>query len=78
MQIARIKHQKFKKGIERDPSIFLVLKGNEDRNSWKRNLIVTARALNIEEVLDPNYIPGSTEDKELFDEKQKYVYSIFN
>ena len=68
----------FKKGIKSDPSLFLVLKGNKDWVSWKRNLVAIARAQDVEEVLDLNYTPASAEDKELFNEKQKHVYSVFN
>ena len=68
----------FKKGIKRDPTLFSVLKGNKDWDSWKRNLVATARAQDVEEVLQPNYTPVSAEDTELFDEKQKYMYSVFD
>ena len=42
----------FKKGIKRDPSLFSVLKEDNKWYSWKRNLIATARAQDIDEVLD--------------------------
>ena len=34
----------FKKEMKRDPLLFSVLKGNKDWDSWKRNLVATARA----------------------------------
>ena len=68
----------FKKGIKRDPSLFLVLKEDNQWDSWKRNLIATARAQDVGEVLDPLYTPSTEEENELFDEKKKFMYSVFD
>jgi hypothetical protein len=35
-----------------------------------------ARAQDVDEVLDPNYLPTTSEQYELFQEKKKYLYAI--
>ena len=60
----------FKRGIKRDPSLFSVLKEDNKWDSWKRNLIATARAQDVGEVLDTTHIPSDDEENELFDEKK--------
>jgi hypothetical protein len=35
-----------------------------------------ARAQDVSEVLDPSYVPTTKQAKKLFNEKQKYVYSV--
>ena len=36
-----------------------------------------ARAQDVSEILDPSYQPKSSTEKLLFDEKQKYMYAVF-
>lgn len=67
----------FKKGIKRDPSLFPTLKNQKQWDKWLIELRAQARAQAVEIVLDTTYTPSTTEDIELFDEKQKYVYAVF-
>ena len=46
-----------------------------DSFSW--SLYITAKSHDCNEVLDPDYTP-STEDKELFEIKQVFMFSVFN
>jgi hypothetical protein len=66
----------FRRGIKRDPSLFPVLKEEKFNDTWHRSFINQARAQDVIQVLDKAYVPPTAEDKELFDEKQKYVYAI--
>ena len=66
----------FRRGIKRDPTLFPVLKEEKFNDTWHRSFANQARAQDVMQVLDPSYVPVSIEDKELFDEKQKYVYAI--
>ena len=67
----------FSKGIKRDSTLFLVLKEYSKQDLLKLNLIAIARAQDVAEFLDPSYITVISEETELFDEKQKFLYSIF-
>ncbi len=66
----------FRRGIKRNSTLFPVLKDEKFNDWWHRSFANQARAQNVMEVLDSTYVPLTTEDKELFDEKQKYVYAI--
>jgi hypothetical protein len=66
----------YKHGIKRDPSLFPTLKDERYNDTWHRTFANQARAQDVMDVLDPKYKPLSQADKELFDEKQKYVYAI--
>ena len=69
----------FKKGIRRDPNMFHALKNMKTWDNWKRSTIAQARSQGVEEILDANYkcSTGETDKQELFDEKQKYMYGVF-
>ena len=74
-----IKHSQvdqFKKSIKRDIAFFTVLKDKKQFKSWHQNLLATAAAQDVEEVLDPNYTPSNDEEALLFIEKQKYMYLV--
>ena len=68
--------QIFRRNIKRDPSLFQTLKDEKLNDNWHRSFVTQARSQDVMEVLNPGYKPTSQDDKELFDEKQKYVYSI--
>merc|ERR1711953_1495584 len=51
--------EQFKKSIKRDKSDFTVLKDKKQFKSWHQNLLATAAAQDVEEVLDPNYTPSN-------------------
>ena len=66
----------FKKGIKRDPASFAVLEDNKQWDSVHRTLKAQTCYQDVDDVLDPTYIPNTPEDHALFAEKQKYMYSV--
>jgi hypothetical protein len=66
----------FKRGIKRDPTLFPTLKDEKFNDNWHRSFANQARAQDVSEVLDPNFVPLTETAKELFIEKQKYVYAV--
>jgi hypothetical protein len=67
----------FKRGIKRDATLLSPLKDWKEFDSWQRNTVSQCQAQDVGEVLDPTYSPNTTEDRELFKEKQKYMYAVF-
>ena len=67
----------FRKGIKRDPALFPVLKEDSQWDSWNCSVIALARAQGVEHVLDSTYKPINHDEIALFNEKQKYMYSVF-
>ena len=70
--------EEFKKGIKREKDHYTTLKEDKQWDSWRRTTLATARSHACEQVFDPDYKPTTTEDKDLFDEKQKFIYSVFD
>ena len=69
----------FKRGIKRDISANPTLKHEKYYESFKRSVLVTARAHDCEEILQPTYRPRSDADSlELFTLKNDFMYSVFN
>ena len=69
----------FKRGIKRDISAYPTLKDEKYYESFNRSVLVTARAHDCEEILQPTYRPRSdTESLELFRLKNDFMYSVFN
>jgi hypothetical protein len=66
----------FKKGIKRDPASFTVLKNNKQWDSVHRTLKAQTCYQDVDDVLNPCYVPNTAEDIALFDKKQKYMYSV--
>ena len=66
----------FRRGIKRDPTLFPTLKDEKFNDNWHRSFVNQARAQDVSEVLDPLYEPMDDNSRELFIEKQKYVYAI--
>ena len=66
----------FKRGIKRDPSLFPTLKDEKYNDTWHRSFATQARAQDVSEVLDDKYKPTTQEQRDLFLEKQKYVYAV--
>ncbi len=66
----------FKKGIKRDPASFTVLKDNKQWDSVHRTLKAQTCYQDVDDVLNPCYVPNTAEDIALFDKKQKYRYSV--
>ena len=67
----------FKRGIKRDATQFPVLKDEKYHEDWKRKFINEARIQDVFEVLDPNYKPSNTEERDLLAKKREFVYGVF-
>ena len=66
----------FKKSIKRDKTQYSIFRQDWQWDSWKRNTVSTAKTHGCEDVLDPNYSPRTKDEKELFIEKQKFMYCV--
>ena len=66
----------FKRGINRDPSVFPTLKDEKFNDQWHRAFANQARDKDVSAVLDASYVPSSRIDTALFQEKQKYLYAV--
>ena len=67
----------FKKGIKYDPTLFPSFKVEKQWVSWQQSALAQACAQDVADVLDPMYAPLLPTDKLLFEEKQKYLYAVF-
>ena len=75
---ARDPVSEFRRGIKRDPNLFLTLRDDKHWDSWRRSTISQARAQDVEEVLNEHYNPDATTPAGLlFKEKKKYMYAVF-
>ena len=70
--------ESFKRSVKRDSSQFNNFKEGKYWDTWRRNTLATARAQNVDEVLDPSYSPSTAEEQSLFNEKQKFMCSVFS
>ena len=76
---AAIELMGFKKGIKREIAAYPSLKDERYFDGFKRSLVIVAKTHKCSEVLDHNYTPGSEpEEKELFEAKQTFMFSVFN
>ena len=76
---AAIELMGFKKGIKREIAAYPSLKDERYFDGFKRSLLIVAKTHECNEVLDPNYTPGSEpEEQELFEAKQTFMFSVFN
>ena len=66
----------FKRGIKRDINLYQPLKSDSQWDSWQRHMMSQARAQGVEDILDPTYSPPAGNEA-LFDEKQKYMFAVF-
>lgn len=66
----------FRKGVKRDPALFPKLQDPRHWDSWHRDAKAQALAQMVYEIFDPTYKPPVS-DKDLFEEKKKYMYAIF-
>jgi hypothetical protein len=67
----------FQRGIKRDISLFPTLKQDKQWDVWQRAVYAQARAQDLIEVLTATYVPITLADQDLFREKQKYMYAVF-
>ena len=66
-----------KKGIKREVTSHPTLKDERYFDSFSSSLYITAKSHYCNEVLDPDYTP-SPENKESFENKQAFMFSVFN
>jgi hypothetical protein len=64
--------QYFLKGVRRNVADHTKFKEAKQWQRWERHLQSTATAQGVEQVFDPNCVPTTTEDIELFNEKQRF------
>ena len=62
--------------IKRDQNLFSTLKDEKVNNNWHRSFEVQAGAQDVNDVLNPAYVPRTQEDKDLFAEKQKFMFAV--
>ncbi len=67
----------FKKSIKRDPSLFKVFNDKRYWATWHLQFVSTARAQDLQDLLNPSYVPMTPDDKDVFKAKQEYLYSVF-
>ena len=76
---AAIELMGFKKGIKREITAYPSSKDERHFDGYKRSLFIVAKTHKCCEVLDPNYtLGGEPEEKELFEAKQTFMFSVFN
>ena len=68
-----------KKGIKREIAAYPSLKDERYFDSFKRSLFIVAKSHQCNEVLGPTNTAGNEpEQKELFEAKQTFMFSVFN
>ena len=70
----------FRRGIKRDMTLFPILKDERLHVSWHRTFTNQARAQDVINVLDENFVPDHTDPDAvaLFAEQQKYMYAVLD
>jgi hypothetical protein len=66
----------FKRGIKRDFASFPTLKDNKQNDQWHHTFSNLARVQGLSDVLDENYSPVTTADKDLFAKNQIFLYAV--
>ena len=72
------KFSDFRKGIKRDKEHYDKLTNEDDWDEWKRKVTSTAHSHGCQDVLDSKYVPHNSDDIQLFDEKNNFMYDVFN
>ena len=67
----------FRRGIKRDITHFVSLKDDAAWDNWHHATVVQAIAQDVHDILNSSYVPSTHSEKALFDEKQKYMYAVF-
>ena len=70
--------QDFRKGIKRDKSHYAKLRDERFWDDWKRKTEATVSAHGCDDVIDITYNPSSPSEIDLFKEKKKFMYDVFN
>ena len=69
--------KEFMKGTRRDMNLFPTLTDDKLWDKYYRSLHAQACAQDLEEVLDPKYIPKDQESQRLFSKKQNFMFAVF-
>ena len=67
----------FRRTLKRDQSLFPKLTDWKQWDNYNRKLLSQARTQGVEKVLDGSYKPRTQEEKELFEEQQKFMFAVF-
>ena len=74
---AAIELMGFKKGTKREIAAYPSLNDERYFDGFKRSQFIVSKTHECNEVLDPDYTPGSEpEEKELFEAKQTFMFSV--
>jgi hypothetical protein len=68
----------FLKGVKRDITQYPEIKDERQFENWQRSFLAVARSHRINQVFDPSFKPSSDEDKLLFEEKQKFAFTVLD
>ena len=68
----------FKKGTKRDASVYPIFKNDKYYDTFQRSFFANLKAQGLYDVADPDHDPesGDIYEKELFQGKQSFVYSV--
>ena len=68
----------FKKGTKRDASVYPIFKNDKYYDTFQRSFLANLKAQGLYDVADPDHDPesGDIYEKELFQGKQSFVYSL--
>ena len=67
----------FKKGVKRSVSDYNKFKDDTKWKQWKRHLKAMANSHGTSSVLDPDYVPSTLHEAELFKAQNDFMYSVF-
>ncbi len=70
--------ESFKRGVKRDPAVYPTLREDKMWDNWNRSLQAQARAHDVQEILDGDYVPVGDLAVQLFQQKQSFMYAVFN
>ena len=54
-----------------------MLKTDKQLDAWKRSTVATAHAHGCKDIFDSSYRPKAGDETNIFVEKQKFTYSVF-
>eukprot|EP00934_Nitzschia_sp_Nitz4_P006215 Nitzschia sp. Nitz4//scaffold143_size57137//53597//57072//NITZ4_006523-RA/size57137-processed-gene-0.42-mRNA-1//1//CDS//3329536473//6205//frame0 len=70
--------KEFRKGIRRDKTHYSVLKDEKSWDDWRRSTISTIYAHGCQNILSSSYLPETTDEINLFQEQQNFMYDVLN
>lgn len=69
----------FKKSIKRDAGQFRTFADDKQWANWRLHFVATARAQDLQDVLDPSFVPDATDPDAVavFHAKNEFLFSVF-